>query len=726
MDSKEFKRKIKETILDFKNEENYKEAIYQMKQYHEKSTDENLYVFFCIRNKENEFSTMSATVDELLHTDILSQIVEYSIQKDSVCWMSFSRYSNEFSRKERFAKEFNAFVIDFDFYHIEEYQDKTPEAFFDIIKPIVEKYNYTASYSSGHGAYVSFVFDETINCSKQKTKDLHKKKVDGLLQELAPYGADVKCKDFSRIFKPAGTYHPKTGNLAKLIFDTNSTLNYGTFIENLPETEVEITETKKKVKKTKKKKKIKFIKKENLADLSPEKQFQYKKKHGDIDYNYGYKTKFEDDVNAIIDAQELELVDYYPTQEKDIKESFIRNMAFNTNFVNHYSWGQELLTLDTSIQKEVFEHIVLKFYRRLNKGRVKNFEKLVDLRCGHIEYRNNFLLYYGIQVWFLNMNKSEVLESLLRMNAKFDEPYPEKEVRRLYTYIINNEKYLKNREFNFMYFPLKANTIVKIFEITDEELKVLTYFDPTHNLGGHYSYRAKRKIETARHQFLRQKETEAMKYDLQHMSVKEVATKYNCCITTIYNRTKTQAKAKKIEEEVQVINKLLSVGMDKEKIRKELGLSKPTFSNRLKRITKKYSPKEYKTQNEEFKEFLNNQEKENLSPEFIISEFFEKNNKIYSQQMTTMYYCLKNSNGIVKNTKNSLFVYGMICWEFCLKNKDKTGRISYLDAIYKLISAQNEMFRYKLTKAQVLEIYYSILQNDKNLNNENYLNLYVL
>lgn len=721
---KKNKEQIQKIKLNLSHKINYDEAMNQFLLYHTSKEEHDKYIQFCLKLPDDKYmKTISCTSYEVLNTDILYQITEYSIQNKAVCYMTFAKYSEEFSRKECYAKSFNSYIIDFDFYHEEKFERFTPEEFWRELKPVISKYPYSAVFSSGRGLYVSFIFDNSVDCSLDTFKANHKIIINNLLLELAEYGADVKCKDFSRVFKLAGSIHPKTGKMSKLIEDSKTRCTYEEFFESLKEIKTEskeIVESTKKVVLKKETKKTTFIKKENLAKLNPRDQFRYKKAKKEIPYNYGYNTKFQKDIYEISKINKLEESIYYPEQTEDILESFTKNMASNSVLVKKNHWINDLLHCDSSIQEKTF-YDCIEFYKPLNSGRVRNIETLVTLRKGNIEYRNNLLLVYGIQLWF---EKNErILNHMLKLNLKFNEPYPVEEVMRIYNYVMKNTEYVRTCQFNFVYFPYTSETFIDIFEITNKELEKLTYWNPKHCFGGMYSKQVKRCISRNQKQFLKQKRIENMTYDMKHMSVYDVAKKYSCSIQTVYNNIQFRPKKEKIKDEICFIGNMKKLNYSKEEICEILDISESTYNRRIKKFKNK-PLKTYKTPVSFVNKICNDGTIEKTEYQELFISYIKDNKKYFGNKVASLGSLWDKSFDKLENINKIMFSFGISYWTFLSSSRD-IHKTDYLIRIWDFLELKNRKSRRALTKVELLNVYISVLKNHRNLINGNIENLYL-
>lgn len=706
--------KIRNTELNPAHTKNYDEAKKQYELYHGKNCDENSYVQFCYKF-EKYMMTVAFSCEEIQTTDILSKIVEFSLINKVVCYITFAKYKSPYNRKEKNAKEFQVYIIDFDFYENDKYKGWTPEEVLNELKPKLEKYHYSAAFSSGRGLYVAFIFDVPISCTTKRVRERHKKRVQGILDEFAEYGADTKCKDFARVFKLAGTLHPKTGNIAHFIEDTKERIDYNEFIKSLPRVKSEIKKKKTK-KKILKKKETVHLNKLEQAQLNAYKLFQQAKKEGLYPYRYSFES-FKKDMEKMLTFTKCENLVYYPNYLEDVLESFMKNFILDEEITT--TWLLELLECPPEVQSKAFYESI-DCYQLLNHGRMKDIRHLVELRNGNIEYRNNLLLAYGVQAWFACPKESEVLKVMKYLNKSFKDPYVEKEVERLAKEVCKNKEYVKKGHFHLVYFPFTSERFIETFKVTKTELKELDFWNPKHILGGNYAKNARRTVERNRKAALKSRKAKHMETLLKTKSVQEVASLHGCCVATVYNTIKKSPKQEQIQQEKIALQKLRGLKVEKKQRAKVLGKSRSTFYRREKNL-EEISVSNEKTKVNFIEEIYEKCSEKNYEKEIV--RYIKDNFSDFTKMKKKFECILEKGNGKTKNVNHFMYGYSTILW---LTSFRIPSRIRLEEYFWNSIRSSNELLETPLSRGECMEYYVLMLENKYYFEHKKYDCLHIL
>lgn len=170
---------------------------------------------------------------------------------------------NSFYRSKRLSKDvrhINAFVLDFDFYKIDKFKDKTPGEFYKVIKEKLP-FNPTAVVDSGRGLYVIYSFK---HCSYHMTK-LYESIMKFFFDQFDKYGMDPLAQLVTQVIRIPGTINSKSGRTVSIIEMNDTDYKIQDFAHFLPWTVNEVKEYKN-LKVTKKYSKIikkKITKKKN-------------------------------------------------------------------------------------------------------------------------------------------------------------------------------------------------------------------------------------------------------------------------------------------------------------------------------------------------------------------------------------------------------------------------------------------------------------------------------
>ena len=148
----------------------------------------------------------------------IEQMVLYANHLKMDMYMSISTFVRP-ERKEKYAYNANAIIIDLDIYKTSyecDIQRKDfDEYIYNEMKPLFKEIGYEPSMllDSGRGRYLVFRLENNINFSKEKAKYLYKKVVTLLIEKFRTFGADCACSDLSRVFHLVGSINTKTKKL---------------------------------------------------------------------------------------------------------------------------------------------------------------------------------------------------------------------------------------------------------------------------------------------------------------------------------------------------------------------------------------------------------------------------------------------------------------------------------------------------------------------------------
>jgi len=693
---------------------NYDEALNQYKIVHNNKIYKDKYVQFCLKLEDTDYmKTISLSTEEILTTDALSRVVEYALQNKAVTYMTFAKFGEKANRTQKNVKSFHTFVIDFDFYHTEKYKEYTEEEMLQELQPVLKKYPYTAAFSSGRGLYIMFKFNREINCYKPQFQEKHKMKVNALLLELAEFGADVKCKDFSRVFKLAGTIHPKTKKMSCLIESNNKEYSYKRFLDSieLPVEEVKPTKektTKKivKLKKAKGKKiKVKHLKKVNHIYLDHKESFTQFKKEGKILDHHGVKK----DKELLLEQSGLDdLKEEYPGYLYELKKSYVNSNVYYQG--SKASWMNLIYTVPVDFQSQAF-YAAIQGYEHLNKCRIKAIEKFVDIRKGNIECRNNLLLCYAIQLWFAQLPLSDAIDKMLSLNKKFNEPYDVKEVNRIFNTVSQNTLYVKSRKFNLLYYPWTSQNFIQVFELTETELDILTCWKPEFCFGGQYSKKAIQLVKKVKRQAIKAKKKQKMLELLKTKSVKEVADIFNCSIQTVYNYIQASPKQLEIKREKLVLSKYQTLNYNKQQRQSLLGVSRSTLYRREKNL----KPKTMQNLNTHVRfidKFYKDDSILSLDYEIQFFNYILDNEKDIKKEFETKKYQILKSPFSIKNVRQHMFYTITLDWllQYSFFHDEETLKTR----MFRKLMALNSCLPAPLSHAECLDLFTVILKNQYN------------
>lgn len=112
-------------------------------------------------------------------------------------------------RREGCTRRLNALYLDFDFYKIEEYADKTPQEFIRILNEEFKDFIPPSFYvTSGRGVYAYWLLNDTY--ATEKSKKLYKKIMESMVKKLKKYGADPCATDVARVLRLPSTINSKS------------------------------------------------------------------------------------------------------------------------------------------------------------------------------------------------------------------------------------------------------------------------------------------------------------------------------------------------------------------------------------------------------------------------------------------------------------------------------------------------------------------------------------
>lgn len=170
---------------------------------------------------------------------------------------------NSFYRNKRLSNDvrhINAFVLDFDFYKIDKYKDKSPEEFYQVIKKKLPL-EPTAVVDSGRGLYVIYSFYH----GSYHISNLYQCVMKCFYNKFDLYGMDPVAQLITQVIRIPGTINSKSGRTVSIIEMNDTDYKIQDFAGLLPWTVKEVKEYKN-LKLTKKYSKIikkKITKKKN-------------------------------------------------------------------------------------------------------------------------------------------------------------------------------------------------------------------------------------------------------------------------------------------------------------------------------------------------------------------------------------------------------------------------------------------------------------------------------
>lgn len=153
--------------------------------------------FFAVQFKEKEFYALCNKVIDLNEED---------------AYFSINSFYN-IKRKSENIRHFNAFIIDYDYYKINEYKDLSPEEMYEkFIKPTL-LINPTFVIDSGRGLYLIYC----IKHAPYKMKNLYQAIYEQLFFGQEKFGADRKATLLTQMIRIPGSINSKSSREVKIL-----------------------------------------------------------------------------------------------------------------------------------------------------------------------------------------------------------------------------------------------------------------------------------------------------------------------------------------------------------------------------------------------------------------------------------------------------------------------------------------------------------------------------
>lgn len=313
----------------------------------------------------------------------------------------------------------SGFLIDIDYYNIDEYKDLSPYALIEIMKTDGAFKMLEPSYFifSGKGLYIAYLLNNiNVNTnlsdlqSKINKENIEKRRsiIISLIKNFEKYGADKKCNDLTRIYKMAGSINFKTGN--------NTEIMYFDKVKNMP------------------------LKRYTLGHL----------------YNNFVKNGYLDEPTPKApkkskETKPVKIIDKtIKKQDKPVKEKHSTNNDSCKEIINYVVKIDGIKTIRNAFT--------------LNKARLNDLETLLNIRNYNfydLHIRNSFLHIYSVYLRKITDDLEEIFNKIKEINGNFDMS-------------IENIDYLKNQifkdELNYNY---KNEDIINMLLISQEEQEQL-------------------------------------------------------------------------------------------------------------------------------------------------------------------------------------------------------------------------------------------------------------
>ena len=211
------KQKLDSKIINLIDGRRVEDAEEQVNFIHSQNAKDNCYIAIGTRHDPKVFQQWHVQHKEL-DWDTLSNLLGLTD-----LYMSISS-SWKCSRKLNNIRRLNAFWIDLDYYNIPKYKNKTTEEMISILRKDKMFKDLEPSFfiDSGKGMYIFYLID---SCPKQ-ILGYWQTIQNALCKRFEDYGADAKSTDAVHILRLAGSINSKTNRVARLIYNTNSILNY--------------------------------------------------------------------------------------------------------------------------------------------------------------------------------------------------------------------------------------------------------------------------------------------------------------------------------------------------------------------------------------------------------------------------------------------------------------------------------------------------------------------
>ncbi len=160
---------------------------------------------------------------------------------------------NSFYKRKRLndnVRHLNAFVLDFDYYKITEYEDMEPLYFYEKVLEKHLKMPPTAVIDSGRGLYVIYAFH---HCSYHMNS-LYHAVLKYFFKEFERYGMDPAAMLTTQVIRIPGTLNSKTNRMVSILKFNDTDYKIQDFTQLLPWKQAEVKEYRKEKLRTQKKK----------------------------------------------------------------------------------------------------------------------------------------------------------------------------------------------------------------------------------------------------------------------------------------------------------------------------------------------------------------------------------------------------------------------------------------------------------------------------------------
>lgn len=370
-------------------------------------------------------------------------------------------------------RHINAFVLDFDFYKLNQYENLSPFEFYNSILKTKLPFQPTAVIDSGRGIYVLYVIK---NCSYHMS-NLYKQIYRYMYQKLAGYGMDPKAMNITQVIRLPGTINSKSLREVQIIdFNYNNVYKIQDFAKLLSFSLQEVKEHKK----------------------AKTKQLKEKKKKANYDKRKYYFEIFLNDIKKLIHLRDTmegfrEYTLYiirersqwsgYTIAEsikfaKDINELFINPLSeYDVEKTCRPSEGRYKSSLETimfrlQISSDEMKHLKMlktknmKIKQRARKRRRHILLNRTEKQIQIMERRKS-VLYLKFEKGLKNKEiamKLGVDKGLITRDLKYIRNNPSEFIKRLEKYIQEMEAYSKTKIFQLKELYKQQMNILKSIE----------------------------------------------------------------------------------------------------------------------------------------------------------------------------------------------------------------------------------------------------------------------
>lgn len=166
-------------------------------------------------------SQMAFTIEELSAYKLFRLT---QLGKKANLYITNCDFVSNYSRKASYVKSVSALIVDIDYYTVPTLEHMTAEDVYSkIVKEVFMPIKMPPTYgiASGKGLYLVFLTETMDLKDNRHNQQVYQKLMDKLLQLTLAFGADLSCRDLSRVLRLPTTINRKTGAMAHIInFDT--------------------------------------------------------------------------------------------------------------------------------------------------------------------------------------------------------------------------------------------------------------------------------------------------------------------------------------------------------------------------------------------------------------------------------------------------------------------------------------------------------------------------